>query len=93
MVLSKIEVSKKVMDLETANKLDEVLRPLGYSVGRIYLEMLPLETEIEKLSKKAFNHDFSEFERNATWEKRTKYQDEFNSILYNGRLQLRIANK
>jgi hypothetical protein len=27
------------MDLETAKKLNEVLTPLGYTVGKIYIEM------------------------------------------------------
>jgi hypothetical protein len=35
------------MDLETAKKLNEVLTPLGYTVGKIYLEMGQYETALE----------------------------------------------
>jgi hypothetical protein len=36
-----------IIDLETAKKLNEVLKPLGYTVGKIHLEMGQYEAALE----------------------------------------------
>lgn len=52
------------IDLETVEKLNEVLKPLGYSVGRIFNECQLLELDISLAGKYAYYSEIGKAEEN-----------------------------
>lgn len=60
------------MDLETANKLNEVLRPLGYTVGRIAREVDAYESAIKYCN---IDHEYDKSE---------EIEAELNAIMSSG---------
>jgi hypothetical protein len=64
------------MDLETAKKLNEILKPYGYSVGRIYSEIRILQMEIYIMDSEA-----SRTADDNLYDKKRQLQKEFDKIV------------
>ena len=72
------------MDLETAKKLNEVLTPLGYTVGKIYLEMGQYETALEIARTEIKYSILTDDERKQKMDKVKSLENEFQEIEWTG---------
>lgn len=73
------------MDLETAKKLNEVLKPLGYTVGKIHLEMKQYEAAIEIANTNLKYSNLTDDEKKEKKENIKSLETEFQEIMWTGK--------
>lgn len=72
------------MDLETAKKLNEVLKPMGYTVGKIFIEMQQYEAALEIAKSNIRYSILTEDEHNQKTDKVKALENEFQEIEWTG---------
>lgn len=73
------------MDLETAKKLNEVLKPLGYTVGKIHIEMKQYEAAIEIANTNLKYSNLTDAENKEMKEKVKSLENEYQEIMWIGK--------
>jgi hypothetical protein len=72
------------MDLETAKKLNEVLTPLGYTVGKVYLEMEQYKAALEIARTDLKYSNLTDDEYKQKMDKVKSLENEFQEIEWTG---------
>ncbi len=72
------------MDIDTAKKLNEALKPLGYTVGKIFLEMGQYEAANEIAKSDLKYSDLTNDEYQKKNEKIKSLEDKFREITWTG---------
>lgn len=52
------------LDIETAKKINEILKPMGYTIGKLFYEYAMLEIDIRLASKIAYHSNIEQSEEN-----------------------------
>jgi len=67
------------MDLETANKINDLLKPIGYTVGKIHYELSQYETAIKIVNDEMRLYVGDDYE--AGYNKRKYIENELTEVL------------